>query len=340
MRVAIDAQLAVGSATGIGEYVRGLTTGLRALGIDVVALDAPRLDPWRFDRRVIWDQWMLPRSASRAHAELLHCASGTMPLLCSLPTIVTVHDVAWLRVQEHTSWYARAYFGRFSLARYRGAAAIVTDSEFSRRELLAMQPSLNPHRVHTVSPGVAPDVASIGRGPGDRRTILVVGTIEFRKNLEHLIRLLPSLLSARIVSVGPATPYLEACRVLARSLGVEERIAFRGYIPRDELLALYATCAVAAVPSRYEGFGYAVAQALCAGVPCVASNCASLPEVAGNDARLVPLDDEQGWITALSHALAGEEDARAALIRPRCIDRFSWQTAASRMADIYKTFIS
>ena len=71
-------------------------------------------------------------------------------------------------------------------------------------------------------------------------------------------------------------------------LGVADRVEFRGYVERRELLELYAACAVVAVPSRYEGFGYAAAQALCAGTPCVVSDRGALPEVVAGDAPIVP----------------------------------------------------
>jgi glycosyltransferase involved in cell wall biosynthesis len=335
VRIALDAQLTVGSATGIGEYVRGLLPALRDAGIDAVALREPALDPWRFDRRVLWDQVLLPARASRCGASLLHCASGTVPLVRRLPVTVTVHDVAWLRVQAHARAYARYYFGGFSLARYRRCEAIITDSAFSRAELLDLLPHLEVARVHVVAPGVAREFAELQRGAGDRRTILVVGTVEQRKNLGHVLRMLRKLPHACLVSVGPPTPYIEKCRALAVELGVAERVEFRGYVSRAALLDLYATAAVAAVPSLYEGFGYAVAQALCAGVPCVASDRASLPEVAGGDARIVPLEDEEGWIAALARALAGEEDARATQARARSSERFSWTTAAAAMRAVY-----
>jgi glycosyltransferase involved in cell wall biosynthesis len=334
VRIALDAQLAVGSATGIGEYASGLAAALRAEGVDVELLQEPRLDPWRFDRRVLWDQVLLPARAARARAALLHCASGTVPLVRSLPVVVTVHDVAWLRDQRHARRYARWYFGAYSLARYRNCAAILTDSSFSRGELLELLPRIDERRVTVVAPGVAGDIASVQRRP-DRKTILAVGTVEPRKNLAFLVRLLPKLRGARLVSTGPPTPYLLECRRLASDLGVEDRVEFRGYVARDELLGLYERAAVAAVPSRYEGFGYAVAQALCAGVPCIASDCASLPEVAGEDARVVALADEFAWLSALESALCGADDARAAASRASAGIRFSWSTAAHKMIEIY-----
>ncbi len=334
MRVALDTQLTLGTATGIGEYVRGLAPALRAIGVDVVELRDARLNPWRIDRRVLWDQVMLPLRAGRTRAALLHCASGTMPLRCRLPIVVTVHDVAWARVQRHAPWYARTYFGAFSMRRYRSAAAIVTDSEFSRAELLDVVSGLDPARIRAVSPGVSSAFAHVARH-GDRKTILVVGTVEPRKNLAHVIGLLPRLHGARLVSVGPPTPYLAECTTLARRLGVASRVEFRGYVTLDALVELYATAAVAAVPSTYEGFGYAVAQALCAGLPCVSSDRTSLPEVAGDDARVVPLEDTGSWTGALERALSGASDATAAAARPRSVDRFAWRTAAQAIASVY-----
>ncbi len=337
MRVAVDAQLTVGTATGIGEYVTGLIAGLRDRGVDVVALCDPDSDPWRFDRRVIWDQFTLPRRARRSGAALLHCASGTMPLTSpGMPSVATVHDVAWLNAQSHARPYARRYFGSFSLARYRTAAAVFVDSQFSRTELLAVANDLDPERVSVVYPGVAADFCNVVRGPGDGRTILVAGTVERRKNLEVVVRALQSLPNARVISAGPATPYREECEALAASLGVSDRVEYRGYVSREQLLDLYARCAVVAVPSRYEGFGYALAQALCAGAPCIAGNAASLPEVAGGDAPLLPVDDVAAWSRALARALAGEYDERAATVRGRAIARLGWSASLDRVLDAYR----
>lgn len=336
MIVALDAQLRLGTATGIGEYVRGLIGGLRAVGADVRELNEPKLDPWRFDRRAIWDQIVLPQRARAAGADVLHCASGTMPLALPLPTVVTVHDVAWLKVQEHARAYARWYFGAFSIARYRRARRIVLDSDFSRRELASAVRGLDESRIDVVYPGVADDFVANERAGGDGVTILAVGTVERRKNLEVLVRALPGMPAARLVSVGPRTAYADRCEALARELGVAERVELRGYVSRAELLNLYATCAAAAVPSRYEGFGYGAAQALCAGTPLICANTSSLPEVVGDDAPLLDPDDVSAWTDALRRGLAGSFDAHARSARGRCAERFAWKTAAQRMLTTYE----
>ncbi len=169
----------------------------------------------------------------------------------------------------------------------RRAKRIVVDSEFSRGALLARLDGFDPERVSVVYPGVAAEFVNLARERGDGRTILSVGTIEPRKNLALLVRALAQLPGARLVAVGPHTPYAQECAALARRLGVADRLEMRGYVSRAELLALHASCAVVAVPSSYEGFGYAAAQALCAGVPCIVSDRTSLPEVSGGDAPIV-----------------------------------------------------
>jgi len=111
----------------------------------------------------------------------------------------------------------------------------------------------------------------------------------------------------------------------------------RGYVPRGEVLELYARALVAAVPSRYEGFGYGAAQALCAGVPLVSSNAASLPEVAGNDATLVDPDDVEAWSAALLDVMEAPDvaEARAASARNAARVRFAWPAAARATSEAY-----
>lgn len=337
MKVAIDAQLAVGMATGIGEYVLGLIRGLRAYGVEVEELKTESLDPWRFDRRVLWDQVLLPAAAARSGVDLLHCASGTMPLVTLQPTVVTVHDVAWLKAQSHARAYARYYFGRFALARYARARQIVVDSEYSRSELLQFL-NVAPERVSVVYPGVAEDYCAVVRAPQERPFLLSVGTVERRKNLAVIIRALMMLPEdVRLVVAGPSTPYEIECREIAEYLGVSSRITWRGYVSREELLSLFAHAAAVVVPSTYEGFGYAAAQALCAGVPLAVSECTSLPEVVAGDVEPLDPNDEAAWSAQISAVLDNPAAAerRAQSLRTGAIARFAWRTSVAKMRAVY-----
>jgi glycosyltransferase involved in cell wall biosynthesis len=333
--VALDTQLAVGTATGIGVYQRDLAQALRADNVDVRALSAPWLNPWRFDRRVLWDQVLLPLYAARSGASLLHATAGTMPLIRTLPTIVTVHDLAWHRVQSHTRAYARTYFGKLQARAYKHAAAIICDSNFSAseyRELIDLRAM-----VDVVYPGVDARFAQIERFPDPSPFALVVGTVEARKNLIVLIEALPSLPTLRIIAVGPPTPYADIVRARAKELNVADRVDLRGYVEREQLDRLYACATCALIPSRYEGFGYALAEAMCAAVPALAARSSSLIEVAADDVPLIEPDDVTAWIDAISALLADGEAAqqRANDVRERAVQRFSWATAASQMQAIY-----
>jgi glycosyltransferase involved in cell wall biosynthesis len=333
-------QLAVGTATGVGVYERDLAAALRAGGVDVRPLSAPWLDPWRFDRRVLWDQVLLPLAAARAGATLLHAASGTAPLAGRLPTVVTVHDLAWLRVQGHTRGYARAYFGGLQNRAYRRAAAIVCDSHFSAAEYREL---VEPREhIDVVYPGVDARFADIVRAPDESPFALVVGTIEARKNLLVLIDALVAIPALRIVAVGPHTPYAETVRASAVEHGVEDRLELRGYISRAELDDLYARATCALIPSRYEGFGYALAEAMCAGLPALAARSSSLVEVVADDVVLINPDRRPPWIEAIRALLADRDGAEraAAARRGAAVARFSWAAAAGAMQRVYERVAS
>jgi glycosyltransferase involved in cell wall biosynthesis len=335
--VALDAQLAVGTATGIGVYTRDLAAALRERGTDVRELRAERLDPWRFDRRVLWDQVLLPLAIARSGAGVVHATAGTLPLVRPrVPIVVTVHDMAWLRVQGHTKPYARAYFGTAMRRAYRSAAAVVVDSFFSRDEYLALS---GDRRIpHVVYPGVDRRYAAIVRRPDAAPFALVVGTVEVRKNLLGLLAAAAALPELAVVAVGPLTAYADVVRRRAAELGLGERVILRGYVDRATLDDLYARAALALVPSRYEGFGYAVAEARCAGLPFVAARGSSLTEVAQSAGTLVDPDDVAGWIAAIRTVVEGREraQAQADADRPIAVARFDWSTAAAALTDVYR----
>ena len=305
-------------------------------GIEAVALRQPGYDPWRFDRRVVWDQVLLPLYAARTGAALLHCTSGSVPLFASLPEVVTIHDIAWLAdAQAHAPAYARWYFGAFSAGRWRSVRRIIVDSHFTRDELLA-KVALDPNHVTVVHPGVEAAFAGIVRRPADPPILLCVGTVERRKNAGIVIEALASLPGMRLVCVGPSTPYQSDCAQLAERLGVAQRVEFAGYVSRERLLELYATAAVAVAPSRYEGFGYAAAQALCAGVPLVAARSSSLVEVVQDDAPLLDADDAAAWSAAIAARVGTQNSAQQ---RESAVARFSWKTAAAATAAVYRSVL-
>ena len=146
-----------------------------------------------------------------------------------------------------------------------------------------------------VYPGVDVRFAALARRPDPEPFALVVGTVEARKNLLVLVDALAAHPELRIVSVGPHTPYAERVRVRAIELGVSDRLELRGYVRAEQLDDLYARAACALIPSRYEGFGYALAEAMCAGLPAIAARSSSLVEVAGGAVPLADPDAPEEW---------------------------------------------
>ena len=339
MIVALDAQLAVGTATGIGTYVRDVESALMRAGVHVQPLRAPRLDPWRFDRRALWDQVLLPWQAARSGATVLHAASGTLPLVRTLPTVLTVHDMAWHRAQDYARAYARMYFGTLQCRAYRNADAIVCDSAFTAAELREITGIAK--QIEVIHPGVDARFAALERAPDAQPFALVVGTVEPRKNLLVLVEALARVPGLRIVSIGPHTTYAASVQRRAAELGVGDRLDLRGYVTREQADELYRTAALALIPSRYEGFGYALAEAMCAGVPVIASRSSSLIEVAADTVPLCNPDEVDAWSSAIADVLAVRDAAEraAAARRAESVRRFDWDDVAQRMIPIYQSLV-
>ena len=115
---------------------------------------------------------------------------------------------------------------------------------------------------------------------------------------------------------------------------------FPGFVPDDDLPALYNLADLFAFPSHYEGFGLPLLEAMACGTPALASDTSSLPEIAGDAAFLVPADDHEALVAGLVHLLT-DADARAELARrgPEQAARFTWDAAARRLLDVYRALV-
>ena len=337
---------------GIGRYVYELFQALRADGTEVIPFAAGTPTPRVLDelpgfvslgspgppiRYELWHRlrWPLVRLA----ADVVHAPSLAVPPT-HLPLVVTVNDVAFLHHPGAFTKRGLAFHRRgLALAR-RHADAVVAPSEFTRRELIAE--GFAPDAVFVAHHGVAqvvePDAATI-----DGRLehlgvkppfVLAVGTIEPRKNLPVLVAALQSARTRHpdttLVLAGPRgwldVPDLD--KPWVRELGaVDERA----------LDALYRRADLYAMPSRYEGFGLPVLEAMARGCPVVAADAASLPEVVGGAGILVPTGDVAAWARALD-ALLADPDARAELTEAGIARAatFTWATSADRHLDAYR----
>lgn len=315
MRVALHVgQLHQKVPGGIGRYVRSLLATLPAVGVDVEPFGSVR---WPSVRYELWHRSRRP--AVRTPGDVVHATSLAVPPPGARPLVVTVHDLVFLHQPEHLTARGVAFHRRgLDLAR-RDAAAIVVPSEFGKRDLV--DHGFDPARIHVAHHGV--DVV-----PGDavprEDFALFVGTIEPRKGVGDLLAACQRI-DRRLVVAGPAgwgdVPGLDAARV-----------EVLGDVDDARLADLYRRAAVLALPSRYEGFGLPVLEAMAYGCPVVVSDAACLPEVVGDAGAIVPVGD----IDALAAALASPPDGGPGRERAKA---FTWRRSAEAHRAAYEAAV-
>jgi glycosyltransferase involved in cell wall biosynthesis len=262
-------------------------------------------------------------------------------------TVVTVHDLAPLRFPGRRFGGSEAAWRRTwrGLARARH---VIVESEFVAAELRG---HLDPARVriHCIPLGVAEtfrppareETAAVRRRyrAERKRLLLHVGRIHARKNFAALLDAVARLRAAgeAVVLVQAGGQPDRAARERIRTLGLEECVRFAGAVPESGLAALYGAADAFVFPSRYEGFGLPVLEAMACGAPVVASDAASLPEVVGDAGLLAPPGDPDAIAAAVRRVLT--EPGLADSLRRRGFERarrFSWRETAERTLRIYE----
>jgi glycosyltransferase involved in cell wall biosynthesis len=319
MRVAFDTSPLVQTRAGTARHVRGLLGELRdrpGLELELLAFGGPgRMSS------VVRDALWYPAGLRRRvrSVDVLHCPTFRGPRDASVPTVLTVHDLAILRAPQAFPRWHRLY-GRAGLARVlRSADAVLAVSEFTRDETVELA-GVPPERIRVVPNGVD----GVFTPEGDRAKgeyVLAVATLEPRKNLGRAVD------AAREAGV-------ELRVVGARGWGGVEVEGWVGEIPDTELAALYRGARCLVYPSLYEGFGIPVLEAMACGTPVVTSRGMATEEVAGGAAVLVdPLD--VGSIADGIRAAIGRRDelVPAGIARAR---GFTWERTADAVVELWR----
>ncbi len=364
MRIGIDTRLVFYQKAGIGQYIQGLTQALAEIDReDEFTLFASRKDGTQivsapnFKHRMLWTPShhrfetlamsveLLPRTL-----DVLHSPDFIPPRFTRYPSVITVHDLAFLLYPRFLTPQSARYYGQVDVAA-RHANHIIAVSQSTKRDIIrllgvpedkvsviyeAAQPIFRPldhmqAREHVAATyGITEDF------------VLFVSTIEPRKNLPTLLEAFRRMLDvyhpqAKLVVAGQRGWLTEQMDALVSKLQLGAHVRFLGAVPNEELLYLYNAACVFAMPSFYEGFGLPPLEALACGTPVVVSNTASLPEVVGDAGQLVDPNDVEAWSVALWRILSD-----ATLRTEMCekgrkrVAAFSWERAARETLNVYR----
>jgi glycosyltransferase involved in cell wall biosynthesis len=263
----------------------------------------------------------VPRLLRRLRPALAHFVHS-LPLRCPCPAVLTVQDLSWERDPSVFGFWDLLTFKIFVRRSVRQARHVFAISERTKRDLIELYRT--PAAKITVTP-LAPDPAFRPAEEHDS-FLLFVSAIEPRKQPLAAIDA-ANAVGRKLVVVGPPKDTELAAELTRRGADV------RGYVPKDELVRLYQSAACLVFPSRYEGFGLPVVEAMACGTPVVAAPEPALEEVAG-DAAIFTNDLADGVRRALAEhdrlSAAGLERAKA----------FSWRETARLTADVYRRMLA
>ena len=376
-RIAIDYTPAFAQSGGIGRYVRELTAALAALdaandyrlfvsGAAKGALPAAPAANLAWRPTAISPRWLariwqrarlpLPVELFTGNVDLYHATDFVLPHTWgSTRTLLTVHDLSFVRVPEAASPPLKAYLDAVVPRSVARADHILADSAATKDDLIELYET--PARKITV---LYSGVDQRFRRVGDRRAleavrakyglaggpyILSVGTVQPRKNYSRVIAALADVRASGLdlryaIAGGKGWLEDEMQRTIAAT-GMDDCVHILGYVDDEDLPALYSGSRMLLMPSLYEGFGLPLLEAMACGAPVITSNVSSLPEVAGDAAILIDPTDSAALRDAII-AVETEPNMREQLVEKgyRQAKRFTWRRSATQLLSVYRGLLA
>jgi glycosyltransferase involved in cell wall biosynthesis len=370
MHVALNAFFWNRPDTGSGQYLRQLVYHLNRLVSDLdLTLVYPHADEpdavppsvrvWREPARpghlgkILFEQIAFPRACRELGADAAHVPYWGPPLQAPLPLVTTVHDLITLAVRDYRRGFRARLYNSLVSAAARNANHIITDSRFSRQEIVNRL-GIPADRISPIYLGVGPqynaqsdmllDMAIQQKYDLPDFYVLYLGGYTVHKNVLTLLRAYtyvaqamgedyPLVLAGGKPAPSPRVPDYDD--YLSRS-HLQDYVRWIGFVDEEDKPAIYRGAMCFAFPSRYEGFGLPPLEAMACGVPVVTTQATSLPEVVGDAAFAVDPDDARQMGGAIISLLI--QDDFAAEMKQKGQQqaaRFSWEQTATETALIY-----
>jgi glycosyltransferase involved in cell wall biosynthesis len=378
--VAVNAWFWDQSDTGSGQYLRQLLPALASLASDelirlivpdgvVTPPPAGALMPGNSNSgrgklgsrlkgispalyKLYFEQRVFPHVSSNLSASVAHVPYHAAPVWSATPTVVTIHDLIPMIVEGYQKSPLMQAYVKLVAAGARRAQAIITDSEASKRDIVARL-GIAPGRLHVIPLAPAPHFrpADAGRVRADyaipQRYILYLGGFDRRKNLSQLIRSFARLVQHDLVESDVhlvVAGRLPSCnsdfapdpRPMVAELGLGARVVFPGWVADADKPALYSGALAFVFPSLYEGFGLPVVEAMACGAPVITSNTSSLPEVVGEAGVMVHPLDVHSLAAAMAQVVNDDRlRRRMATASQERASHFSWARTAEATLHVY-----
>jgi len=308
----------------------------------------PKFLSARPSARILWEQTRVAWESKRL--DLLHGLAYALPLTTTIPTVVTVHDLTFVLFPEAFPKSKQLYLSHITARSCKQARVVIADSQATAQDLQRLF-DVPAEKIQVIYTGIderyhplpAEQIAAYRRQKGwPENFVLMVGTLEPRKNHLGLIEAyahyrhqarhpLPLLIG------GGKGWHFGRIFQRVQELNLENAIRFLGFVPWEDLPWLYNAAALFVYPSRYEGFGLPVAEAMRCGTPVITSSVSSLPEVGGDAAMTIDPDDADALAAAMLRLLETEPKRRQTM-RAQGISqaaRFTWERTASQTANVY-----
>lgn len=272
--------------------------------------------------RSLWRVWGITSDLKRDRIDIFHGLSNELPLnirKAKCRSVVTIHDLIFLHYPKYYHWIDRKIYDFKFRRACSNADRVIAVSEFTKREIMKYYGTPEA-KIDVVYQGCDPAFsATIGNEKLDevarryslpQQFILYVGSIEERKNLMLVAKAIasrPSAFSHKIVAVGKRTPYVDEIRDYLEANGIADRMLFFHKVPFADLPSFYRLADAFVYPSRIEGFGIPMLEAISSGLPAIGCTGSCLEEAGGPHCIYVDPDDAQAMSAALCRVVSDKE---------------------------------